>query len=94
MTSRTVFEAAVKSASVTAVASGLTNEMARQSTIDLQNSVVGYNTGGGSYGALAAAVKAATAAKLVADNAVEAAKQAALGAARDALRAASDFGPL
>jgi hypothetical protein len=94
MTARTTFEVAVKSAGATAVASGLTNETIRQATIDLQNSVVGYNNGGGSYAALAAAVKSATAAKLVADNAVEAAKQASLGAARDALRVAADFGPL
>jgi hypothetical protein len=94
MTARTVFETAVKAAGVSAVATAVTNEMTRQATIDAAFSGVGYTLQTGNYAALAAAVKSATAAKLVADNAVEAAKQASLGAARDALRVAADFGPL
>jgi hypothetical protein len=94
MSARTTFEAAVKSAGTSAIPTAVNNEMTRQVTIDAAFSGVGYTLQTGNYANLAAAVKAATAAKLVADNAVEATKQAALGAARDALRVAADFGPL
>jgi hypothetical protein len=94
MSARTVFEAAVKNAGTSAVATAVTNEMTRQETINASGCGVGYTLQAGNYAALAAAVSSAQKAKIVADNQIEAQKQANLGAARDALRVAADFGPL
>ena len=93
MTARTTYEAAVSSAATTKAATVAAAELTHQTTIDANNSVVGYLPNGGNYGNLASAVKTANAAKLASIYNAEVAKQASFAAARDTLRnAGTDSG--
>jgi hypothetical protein len=93
MTARSVYEAAVKAAAATKVATEIMNETVRQTTIDASNTVAGYNLQTGSYANLKAAHVAAAAKALSAGIAAEAARQIAITNARDTLRATGDVGP-
>jgi hypothetical protein len=96
MTSRDTYNASLKSAAATKTVSLTANEIARQTAVDAQTSVVGYRPGVslGSSSNLEAAVKTANQAKWDADFAAEQVKQAAHAVARDTLRAAGDLAPL
>jgi hypothetical protein len=94
MSARTIFEAAVKNAVTSTIPTAVNNEMTRQEAINAAGCGSGYNLQTGNYANLLAAHVSAQKAKILADNQIEAQKQASLGAARDALRVASDFGPL
>jgi hypothetical protein len=93
MTARDVYIASVKSAAATKVSTELTNEVTRQTTVDANNSVVGYNLQSGNYANFAASH--ATARKQAAVNglAAEAARQIAISTAKDLLRDSGDKGP-
>jgi hypothetical protein len=94
MTSRTTYEASVKSAAATKISTELANEMTRQTTIDASNSVAGYNLQTGNYANLAAAHATARKQAVVNGLAAEAARQIAISNARDTLRATGDVGPV
>jgi hypothetical protein len=91
MSNRDTFNASIKTAGATKLASDLTNEVARQTTIDAQRA--GYTLQTGSYSALKAAYDSAAKAKIAADIAAEAAKNASIMVARDTLRDTGDRAP-
>jgi hypothetical protein len=90
---RDTFNSSVKTAVATEVATKLTNEIVRQTTVDASASVAGYNLQTGNYANLKTAHDNARKAKLAADMLAEQTKQAALAAARDTLRATGDLAP-
>lgn len=93
MSNRSVYEAAVKTAAATKVTTDLATEVARQTTIDGSNFVVGYNNVNGNNANLQAAHVTARKQALVSGLAAEAARQIAITNARDTLRATGDVGP-
>jgi hypothetical protein len=93
VSNRDTFNASVKTAVATKIASDVSNEIARQETINQSGVNAGYNLQTGNYANLLAAHISARKAKLAADYAAEQAKQASLAAARDTLRATGDLAP-
>jgi hypothetical protein len=93
MTARDVYIASVKSAAATKVSTELTNEVTRQTTVDANNSVVGYNLQSGNYANFAASHATARKQAVVNGLAAEAARQIAISTAKDVLRDSGDKGP-
>jgi hypothetical protein len=93
MTARDVYIASVKSAAATKVSTELTNEVTRQTTVDANNSVVGYNLQSGNYANFAASHATARKQAVVNGLAAEAARQIAISTAKDLLRDSGDKGP-
>jgi hypothetical protein len=89
---RETFNASVKTAGQTALATVITAETTKQETINASGVNVGYTTAFGNYGNLAAAVKAANAAKLASIFNAEVVRQASVAAARETLRSTGDVG--
>jgi hypothetical protein len=94
MTARDTYNASVVSASKMQVTTLSTAQTSFQETINASGCNAGYTLQGGNYGNLAAAVKAANAARLAAVTNAETARQAAVAAARDTLKATGDLGPV
>lgn len=92
MTARSTYEATVKAASATQLATKVMNETTKQVAIDASKSVAGYTLQSGNFGSLQAATLAANAAKAAADYLAEQVKQSARDVARDTLRDSGDRG--
>jgi hypothetical protein len=86
MTARDTYNASVKTAAATQIATLIAAEATKQTTIDASNSVAGYNLQTGNYANFNAAMIAANKARWKATFDAEHAKQVAIGAARDLLR--------
>jgi len=93
MSARDTFNASVKSAGQTQVATVITAETTKQEAINASGVNVGYNLQTGNYANFAAAVKNANAAKYASLLAAEHAKQVAINIARDTLRDSGDKAP-
>jgi hypothetical protein len=95
MTARDTYNASIKTASQTKLASVQAAEPVHQVALDAQLSVVGYYAGGvGSSSSLEAAIKTANASKLASIFAAEQKRQSDFDAARETLRGAGDLSPL
>jgi hypothetical protein len=93
MTARDTYNASVVSANTAVVATGISNAVAEQETINAKGVNVGYTTQTGTFANLDSATKTANALRLSNAFAREKAKQSSIAAARDTLRNAGDYGP-
>lgn len=90
---RDTYNTTVRNAALTQVATSVTNEITRQTTIDAAKSAVGYTLQTGTYSTFAAAVANANKAAVAAAILAEHNKQVAISNARDLLRDSGDKAP-
>jgi hypothetical protein len=93
MSNRDSFNTSCGNANQTKVATGLSNAVSEQTTIDAKLTVVGYTTQNGNFANLDSATRTANELRFLNALAREKARQSSVAAARDTLRTAGDLAP-